>query len=160
VTLISLEAAIAIGGGSRRTWWRRISENPGMKKGADSRGRTMLSLTSASEFISIPDEHNALATLVAADAGDLAAQNDAGLMFAEMENQKAAIYWWRAAADQGDADAMHHLGRCYTAGFGVIADENTGIMWIAKAAATGHLIAHIQIQALRPNSEWRSIKLP
>jgi TPR repeat protein len=120
----------------------------------------MLSLRSASDFIPIPTESDGLSTVLAADAGDRIAQNDAGLMFAEMENQKAALYWWKAAASQGDADAMHHLGKCYIDGQGVGTDQNLGIMWIAKAAAAGHIIASLQIQALRPTSKWHSIKLP
>lgn len=160
MTSISLEAVIAIGKGSRRTWWRRISENPSIKKGADPRGRTMLCLTTVSELVPIPAESETLHTIVAADAGDPMAQNQAGLMFAEIDNQKAAIYWWKAAADQGDADAMHHLGRCYINGLGVSADRNLGVMWIAKAAAAGHIIGLVQIQALGPNSKSDLIQLP
>jgi hypothetical protein len=160
VTLISLEAAIAIGEGSRRTWWRRISDNAALKKGTDSRGRTMISYDAASEFIPMPIDQDALGILIAADAGDSDAQNDAGLLFSEVENQKAAVYWWRAAADQGHPDAMHHLGRCYTGGLGVSTDENIGIMWIAKAAASGHVIAQLQMKGLRPFIDWRTLELP
>lgn len=81
------------------------------------------------------------------------AQNNAGLLFAEMENHKAAVYWWKAAANHGDADAMHHLGSCYINGLGVSADQNLAIMWIAKAAAAGHVIALAQIKALLPTSK-------
>jgi len=36
---------------------------------------------------------------------------------------------------------MQWLGHCYINGRGVPKDEHLGIMWIAKAAAQGHVIA-------------------
>jgi len=160
VTSISLEAVIAISGSSRRTWWRRISDNPALKTGTDPKGRTSVSFMAAQEFISLPYEEHSLETLIAADTGEAEAQNDAGLLFSELENYKAAVYWWRAAAEQDYADAMHYLGKCYVDGLGVAVDENLGIMWIARAASRGHVIAQTQMKGLRPFGEWRSLQLP
>lgn len=36
---------------------------------------------------------------------------------------------------------MQWLGHCYVNGKGVAKDANLGMMWIAKAAALGHVIA-------------------
>lgn len=160
MTSISLETAIAIGESSKRTWWRRISSNPALRKGTDSRGRTMIALEGACDFISIPDEQDASEIIIFADAGDVEAQNYAGLMFSDADNPKAAVYWWVAAAEQGHADAMHFLGVSYIKGLGVIADENLGIMWIARAASCGHIIAQIQMKGLRPFGDCRALHLP
>jgi len=149
VKLISLDAVIAISDCSRRTWRQRISQNPELKSCNDSKGRTMLSLDSVSDFLSIPPEPGGLELILCADSGDADAQNDAGLLFFDLDNKKAAFYWWLAAAAQCHRDAMHLLGQCYAAGMGVPADKNIGIMWIAKAAAGGHLIALEQVKGLR-----------
>lgn len=160
MTLISLEALIAIGDSSRRTWWRRISDNPSFKKGTDPKGRTVISINAAREFIALPHDDITLAMLMAADAGDPDSQNDAGLMYSELENHRAAVYWWRAAAEQENADAMQLLGKCYIEGIGVDVDEDAGIMWIARAATHGHIIARTQLKGLRPFIDWRSLELP
>jgi len=62
---------------------------------------------------------------------------------------EGARYWLELAARQDYPNAMQTLGRCYLAGDCVPKDENLGLMWIAKAAATGHAIAQAQMQALR-----------
>ena len=46
-------------------------------------------------------------------------------------------------------DAMHNLAKLYFQGCGVEKDENTALMWLAKAAAYGHVIAEQQMLALR-----------
>ena len=43
---------------------------------------------------------------------------------------------------------MHNLAKLYFQGLGVPQDENTGLMWLAKAAAHGHVIAEQQMAAL------------
>ncbi|WP_285258816.1 SEL1-like repeat protein [Halopseudomonas bauzanensis] len=43
---------------------------------------------------------------------------------------------------------MHNLAKLYFQGIGVPQDENTGLMWLAKAAAHGHVIAEQQMAAL------------
>ena len=44
---------------------------------------------------------------------------------------------------------MHNLAKLYLQGCGVEKDENTALMWLAKAAAYGHVIAEQQMLALR-----------
>ncbi len=45
-------------------------------------------------------------------------------------------------------DAIHNLAQLYIKGIGVPKDENTALMWLAKAAAHGHVIAKQQMAAL------------
>jgi TPR repeat protein len=40
------------------------------------------------------------------------------------------------------------MGRAYAEGTGVPRDDNLGVMWIAKAAAGGHLISQAQISGM------------
>ena len=64
------------------------------------------------------------------------------------EKPEAAVYWLRAAAAQGHADAMQLLGGCYSAGKGVPKDVHLSLMWIAQAAAGGHVVALSQVAGL------------
>lgn len=43
---------------------------------------------------------------------------------------------------------MHNLANLYLKGIGVEKNENTALMWLAKAAAHGHVIAEQQMNAL------------
>ena len=43
---------------------------------------------------------------------------------------------------------MHSLAKLYIKGIGVPKDDNIGLMWLAKAAAHGHVIAEQQMNAL------------
>ena len=67
-----------------------------------------------------------------------------------MVNKKPenAVYWLELAVKRNDANAMYLLGRCYTDGNGIAKNENLGIMWIAKAASNGHVMAKGQMQAM------------
>jgi TPR repeat protein len=80
-----------------------------------------------------------------ADAGDAEAQNDIGQLFLLAGKPRAALYWFQQAVQQDNADAMHWLGHCYISGSGVPQDHHVGLMWIAKAAAVGHVIAQGQM---------------
>ncbi len=147
---ISVEAAIVITERSRRTWWRRIAEDAGLRVADDGRGRTMLAWDAVMPHICIPTTSEDLAFVLRADAGDAEAQNDIGQLFSIAGKHEAALYWLQQAAQQGHSDAMQWLGRCYLGGEGVPKDEYLGIMWIAKAASLGHVIAKAQMDALRP----------
>lgn len=143
---ISIAASVAVTERSRRTWWRRIADGKTTRLADDARGRAMLSLAEVVPFISIALSRDDLEFLVRADAGDADAQNDIGQLFSNADRPEAAFFWLDQAAKQGHADAMQWLGRCYIGGEGVDKDWNIGFMWIAKAAAHGHVIAQAQMQ--------------
>lgn len=82
-----------------------------------------------------------------ADAGDAEAQNEVALMLISNDKHKSAIYWLELAAKQNFADSMSLLSQCYMNGNGVQQDKNIGMMWLAKAASFGHVIAQAQMQA-------------
>lgn len=145
---ISVESAIAITELSRRTWWRRISEGKVARVADDARGRAMLHWPDVVPHICIALNPDDLARTLRADAGEADAQNDMGQLFLSADKPKAALYWLGLAAEQGNADAMQWLGHCYTHGKGLPKDNNLGLMWIAKAAAHGHVIAQAQMDGL------------
>lgn len=145
---ISVESAIAVTELSRRTWWRRIAEGKVKRVADDARGRAMLHWPDVLPNLCLELNADDLALLARADAGEAGAQCDIGQLFFGAERQRAALYWFLLAAQQDHADAMQWLGHCYTAGAGVAKDENLGLMWLAKAAAHGHVIAQAQINGL------------
>ena len=110
----------------------------------------MLALSEVQAHICIAMNPEDMDYLLRADQGDALAQDDMGQLFLSAGKFEAALYWLQLAAQQNHPDAMQCLGRCYLGGDGVPKDENLGMMWIAKAAAHGHVIAQAQMLCLRP----------
>lgn len=146
--IISLDAAIVITEKSRRTWWRRIAEGAVSRVADDKRGRAMLSWKEVAPFVCLPMTSEDLEFLSRADASDAEAQNDIGQLFSTAGKHEAAIYWLQLAAQQENPDAMQWLGSCYLSGKGVPKDDYLAVMWIAKAASFGHVIAKAQMDSL------------
>jgi hypothetical protein len=146
---ISLEAAIAMTGISKRTLWRRVSDGTIAKHKEDARGRAMLAFAQIVGLIKLELSDEDLHMIVKADSGNANAQADVGGMFFVAGHIDAAVYWFDLAAAQGNADAMQWLGNCHASGLGVPKDDSLAIMWIAKAASLGHPVACQQIQGMR-----------
>ena len=147
--LISIDTASIITERSKRTWQRRLAS--GVERVLeDLRGRAMIRLVDVHPFICVPLSDYDISALVLADSGSAAGQCDIGQVFDLLGKHEIAIYWWRQAAEQGYAEAMQCLGSAHAEGRGVSVDENLALMWIARAAAQGHLIARAQIDGLLP----------
>jgi len=110
--------------------------------------KVKISLEAIRPYICIPIAIEDFHVIERADAGDVEAQTDLALIFLSNMKPENAVYWLKSAAKQDYMNAMHLLGRCYTDGNGLSKDENLGIMWIAKAAAQGHVISQGQMQAI------------
>ena len=52
-----------------------------------------------------------------------------------------AVYWFRKAAEQGDAKAQNNLGSRYYKGIGVPKDEETAYFWFLLSSAQGDKVA-------------------
>ena len=145
---LSIDSASAITGLSRRTWWRRVTAAEVTRVADDARGRAMLLWDDVEPYmgVAMAPQDKQLACL--ADAGDAGAQNDMGQFFLIAGKPKAAFYWFQLAAQQNQPDAMQWLGHCYIHGQGAPQDDNLGMMWLAKAAAHGHVIAQGQMKGL------------
>lgn len=148
-TPVSIQAVIAITGRSKGTWWRRIEDGTVRELKPDARGRERIALEDVLELVDCGVPRSDMALLAQADAGDAEAQSDAGEMFLSSGRYEAGRYWLELAAEQGHANAMHCLARCYLAGEGAPKDENMAIRWLADSAARGHLIAREQMRMLR-----------
>jgi len=159
-TVISVDTASAITELSRRTWWRRISAEEFTRVADDARGRAMLLWSEVEPHICVPIEPEDKEFILLADAGDAEAQDDIGQLFLMAEKYQAAFYWFQQAAQQNHPDAMQWLGHCYINGKGVPKDEHLGIMWIAKAAAQGHVIAQGLMKGLINHTLASSPKSP
>ena len=148
-TAISLDTAIIVTDTSKRTLWRRISEGKIAREEDDKRGRTMLNFESILPMLCVaiaPEDHE---LVINADAGDAEAQNDLALFFSELDRSDIALHWLQLAAAQEHADAMHNLGKLYIKGIDIPKNDNLGLMWLAKSAAFGHVIAEKQLAALK-----------
>ncbi|MEH6389656.1 MAG: tetratricopeptide repeat protein [Pseudomonas profundi] len=152
---ISLDSAIIVTEISKRTLWRRLTEGQITRLANDDRGRAMLAFDNIVPLICVPvvlEDHE---LFINADAGDADAQNDLAQLFLEVGKPGIAVYWLQAAVDQEHPDAMHNLAQIFIKGTGVLQDDNTGLMWLAKAAAHGHVIAKRQMAHLVPGSGRR-----
>lgn len=92
---------------------------------------------------SIPLEQQRELLIREAKAGALPAQKLLALMYKTgmgpfQKDAKQAVFWYRKAAEQGDAEAQVTLGECYDEGFGVEKDESKAAEWYYKAACQGN----------------------
>ncbi len=67
------------------------------------------------------------------------------------KNYSAAVTHFRAAAEQGDAEAQWELGNCYFEGLGVEQSFDKAAEWYGKAAAQGHSTAEGDLDACFEN---------
>ncbi|MBV5336509.1 MAG: sel1 repeat family protein [Deltaproteobacteria bacterium] len=144
---LSLSAAITLTDISERTFWRKFAD--GSIDRVKVNGKVMIPFDSIKTHFCLPLQPEELAVLESADAGDAEAQNEMALIFLANNKPKNAMYWLELSARQNYADATNLLGQCYMGVNGVVKDENTGMMWLAKAAALGHAISLLQMQSMR-----------
>lgn len=147
---ISLDTAIMITEISKRTLWRRVTEGQITRLDTDERGRAMIAFDEIAPLITLPIAPEDYELLIEADAGNADAQNDLAQLFFELGLMEVGLTWLNQAVDQQHPDAMHNLAKLYIKGQGVTKDQNTGLMWLAKAAAHDHVIAKQQMAALVP----------
>lgn len=87
------------------------------------------------------DAQAALWYLKAAQQGQVNAQSNLGLMYAEgrgvPRDYVEAVRWYTRAAEQGDAGAQGNLAIMYQLGRGVPKDQTAAIRWYRKAAEQG-----------------------
>ena len=166
---ISLSTAAVLTGRSTRTWQRRIEEGLVPRLG-DGRG-ALVPFAAVQPALSLHLTDEDVRMLLRADQGDAAAQADVGALFAlaaldEAQAQAGsrpaplargagghvvpALHLLTQAAQQGQADAMHWLGLLHAAGLCEGDGDAMALMWIAKAAAHGHVSAQRQLAGLMP----------
>ncbi len=86
---------------------------------------------------------------VAAEAGDVAAQFNLGVAYANGTGTERdygeALKWFRLAADQGAAPAQFNLGVIYQRGLGVPQDHAEAAKWYLRAAEADDPRAELEI---------------
>jgi TPR repeat protein len=55
-----------------------------------------------------------------------------------LKDDKQSVYWFRRAAEQGNANAQNELGGIYAYGEGVLKDPKQAHNWYSKAAEQGY----------------------
>lgn len=146
---ITVKTAMLLTGESRTTLWRGLTNSSLVRGESDAKGRTKLELGSVLARANLDVSPEDIDVILGADAGEADAQADLGLLMLEVGRPERAISWLELSAEQGYADAMQWLGKLYVAGTGVPRDEQQGLMWIARAAALGHVIAKAQMEGLK-----------
>lgn len=145
---INLEAAASVTQLSKRTLWRRLSEGQITRQANDEDGRTMFTFEDLIPMLCVPMTQEDHELVVKAAAGDAEAQTDLALLFLDADKPGIGQHWLTLAADQGHPDAMHNLSKLYIKGTGPEKNDSLGLMWLARAASLGHVIAGEQIAAL------------
>lgn len=145
---INLEAAASVTQLSKRTLWRRLSDGQITRQPNDEMGRTMLTFEDLIPMLCIPMAHEDHGLVIEAAAGDANAQTDLALLFLDAGKPDIGLSWLTFAAEQGHPDAMHLLSKLHIQGNGTPKNDSLGLMWLAKAASVGHIIADEQITAL------------
>jgi TPR repeat protein len=80
-----------------------------------------------------------------------AAENDAGKAAVTARNYAEAMRHFRAAADQGFANAQHNIGLLYANGWGVTQDYGEAASWFFRAADQGLPAAQFALGTLYVN---------
>jgi len=88
-------------------------------------------------------------TFKKAEAGDVEAQYNLGLMYARgdgvPQDYNEAVKWYTKAAEQGDAAAQLNLGVMYHEGHGVSQDYKEAFKWCSRAAKQGNHLAQYNL---------------
>lgn len=90
-----------------------------------------------------------------AERGSVRAQFALGFVYygaGPVRDYAAAARWFRAAAEQGDADAQDRLGMLYSLGRGVPQDTAEEFKWYAAAAAQSHPAAQFRLGYMYANA--------
>jgi TPR repeat protein len=64
------------------------------------------------------------------------------------QDKTQALFWYRKAAEAGDASAMTNLARMYETGSGVSQDKTQALFWYRAAAEAGDASAFEALKRL------------
>lgn len=103
--------------------------------------------------------HKALTAFRAAAVGNAAAHTHIGLAFCHgyggvSQDATEALYWYRRAAELGDASGITAVGECLLHGAGVEQDLELGVWWLRRAAEKGDADAMCALGWCYANGVW------
>ncbi len=164
---LHVNTAAALTGRSVRTWQRRMEQGLVARR-AD--GRALVPWAALQAELVAPLAPQDAPLLEQADQGDAAAQAQMGALLALAALDAlgaapggdgcngcdncvgAARYFLEQAAQQGEADAMHWLALLHAGGLCEGDGNAQALMWLARAAAQGHVVAKAQLAGLMPRA--------
>ncbi|ODS90790.1 MAG: hypothetical protein ABS45_14110 [Comamonas sp. SCN 65-56] len=164
---LHVNTVAALTGRSVRTWQRRMEQGLVVRQ-AD--GRALVPWTALQAELVAPLAPQDAPLLARADQGEAAAQAQMGALLALAALDAlgaapggdggngcsscvvAARYFLEQAAQQGEADAMHWLALLHAAGLCEGDGNAQALMWLARAAAQGHVLAKAQLAGLMPGA--------
>ena len=76
------------------------------------------------------------------------------------KDETVAVQWWRAAAENGDEEAMFWLGQCYEDGIGVEVNPEEAAIWKKFAVANGFVAEGEEIEELLTEPEEANVIVP
>jgi TPR repeat protein len=76
--------------------------------------------------------------LRAAEAGNVRAMRDIANHYGNRQDFHKAAKWYRASAEQGDAESQSNLGILYANGWGLPKDPYSAYVWISLAKMHGY----------------------
>ena len=93
-----------------------------------------------------------------AQAGNIRAQSELGdlYLFGEQDNEvdyKKAFYWYKKAADQGDAKSQYNLAIMYLNGYGIEMNKSKAVEYYRKSAEQGDSDSQLQLGIRYLNGE-------
>ena len=158
---LHVSTAAALTGRSVRTWQRRMEQGLVVRQ-AD--GRALVPWAALQAELVAPLAPQDAPLLERADQGEAAAQAEMGALLALAALDAldvaqgsdgcvaASRYFLEQAAQQGEADAMHWLALLHAAGLCEGDGNAQALMWLARAAAQGHVLAKAQLAGLMPGA--------
>lgn len=152
--LISTQTAALLTGKAMRTVQHWVAEGGvenvtvERRRAGIERDRSLVSLEDLSNRIPIALTPERIEAIMQANAGEVDAMLRVGLEFFAEQEQKIAAEWFHLAAKKGQVDAMEWLSICYLNGLGFAEDPAEGLQWLSKAAALGHPVARVKLQAM------------
>lgn len=147
MTAVTLTTAAALCDLNPRTIRRKMNDGTVSRCASEGRGKTMVSLDDVLRLAHMRMADDERCLVEKADAGDPESIGDLGLLFMQLSRFGVARYWLELAADHGNVDAMHCMSHYYLTV--EHRNDHLALMWLAKAAAGGHVIAQRQLAALR-----------
>jgi hypothetical protein len=118
-----------------------ISPEAGSASSAPTRALTQEEKDATNDYIILRSKNDPAARAQLekhAQSGVASAQALLAMQLEQENKFPEAVSWYRKAAEQGDGEAMSHLGQCYWSGHGVERSVRDAISWWKQAANKGN----------------------
>lgn len=123
-------------------WYNKFYESIGMEKHILQRANALYEQNQYAEalplYLHLAEQGNV----------DVDTKVKLGFIYRIGDNDAQSVYWYKKAAEQGNAEAQYELGQMYYFGKGVATDCVQVDYWYKKAAAQGHKMAQIDLITL------------